>query len=302
MSQSISLFHLIYRHFQFLFSPSLTADKKRLSGALLLMKFTTIFLLYAATASAGPAARLNNHHHHHGLGGKRTTAAKQPVPPPQVPLRRARAAGNPRKLGAVDQPAPEQPRTLFQQPLGPLGGLLGMPRELISNFVGSSPLMQLTGAAVSYNHQPAEIMQNHFGGFVDRTRNVADSSLDTVEQLAQGVAQRSRSVLDRATTRAADFVDHSVALGSNSLGAGIDAARNLQEEAKRIAAQAAGAAHGAVKAGELAFAGAFDRLATAVNHAVPTQDSLMAQEANSIQGSSLYNPLGTLMNLASAGV
>lgn len=258
------------------------------------MKFITLSVISAIVVLAGPIGKSNK-----GLG-KRQTSAKQQPPPQQVPLRRVRAGASPRKLGAESSSqAPEVPRLLYQQPL--LGGLLGVPRDLISNFVAGggpvSSLAQLTGAG--YAGAPAQLMQNHFGGFVDRTRNVADSSLDTVEQIAQGVAQRSRSVLDRATSRAADFVDHSVALGSNSLGAGIDAARGLQEEAKRIAAQAAGAAHGAVKAGELAFAGAFDRLASAVNHAVPTQETLMAQEA---QGGILTNPLGTLMSLASSGV
>eukprot|EP01053_Blabericola_migrator_P009156 Blabericola_migrator_1__9155@NODE_48_length_16467_cov_53_390427_g44_i0_p8_GENE_NODE_48_length_16467_cov_53_390427_g44_i0NODE_48_length_16467_cov_53_390427_g44_i0_p8_ORF_typecomplete_len259_score19_16Apolipoprotein/PF01442_18/0_65Senescence/PF06911_12/0_2Senescence/PF06911_12/3_9e02Tape_meas_lam_C/PF09718_10/51Tape_meas_lam_C/PF09718_10/33_NODE_48_length_16467_cov_53_390427_g44_i072097985 len=258
------------------------------------MKFIEFFFI-ATLAAAGPLG--NKSSHHHGLTKRKenkqgTVVAQQQSPP----LRRARSA-NPRKLGDLEPIDPL--RLLYSQPFG---GLLGMPRDILSNMLGGpgAALNQLTGAT---SNQPAHIVQNHIGGFVDRTRNMADSSLDTVEQIAQGVAQRSRSVLDRATSRAAGFVDHSVALGSNSLGAGMDAARSLQEEAKRIAQTAAGAASGAVKAGELAFAGAFDKLAGAVNGAVTTHDSLLTHETTGAnQQGLLMNPLGTLMNLAAGTI
>lgn len=182
-----------------------------------------------------------------------------------------------------------------------IGGILSMPRDLLSNFVGGSAA-PIVGAAAG----GAQNVQRSVGDFVDRTRNVADSSLDTVEQIAQGVAQRSRSVLDRATSRAAGFVDSSVALGTNTLGAGLDAARGLHEEARRAAAQAAGATHGAVRAGEMAFAGAFDKLATAVNQHNPTHEGLLAAAGGLPNGAGLHgllgNPLNSIIGLAAGNI
>lgn len=172
-----------------------------------------------------------------GVNQPARKAVQTPKAANKSTLRRARQTPN-RKLAAAD---------------GPIVNLLQLPRVLITPFLLGQNALVAAGAS------GAQQAQQDLGHVMDRTRTVADAGFNNFENIAAGVAQRTRGYLDRVTARAADIVDHSVALGTNSIGAGFEAARGLHSEANKMADQAASVATGAMKVGEAALNGAVDR-------------------------------------------
>lgn len=137
--------------------------------------------------------------------------------------------------------------------------------------------MSFGGAATS---QPAETMQQGIGEIVDRGRNVADTGLDTVENIASGFTNGGRNFMDIATGHAANFVDQTTNIGSSGLGAGVNTIRNLQREGQRAAQQATGMTQGAVSMGENAIVGTLDRFAQAIAGVVPFPQNALGDFGN----------------------
>lgn len=253
-------------------------------------------------------------------GGKRAGGHQAPIPNIKTnaskgpALRRARQvpssgkSGNVSKVKVGDRPhgdaAQRKLAAIDLDVPNAVNSLLNVPRDILGSVVPAvlpfgGGLLNGAGFGGSPNAPMNQLfgMQNNLGGFVDKTRGVADTGFDTMEQIVSGLASKGRGVLDRAASRAAEVVENSVALGGNSLGATLNTARGVQGEAKRIAGQAAGAAQNALRTGEGAVVGVLDRLVDTVGPA--TSGALFLQGGDLSSPSLLSKPLSAITNIAS---
>jgi len=227
------------------------------------LPFAALPFLLSNLAFAGQPSK--SHHHHDSV---QHSAKKQANPSPNgkhAALRKAKQA---------------PPRHLFVRDVLNVGNpflnsIFNVPSGIVDNLVGTAANLPLIGEAFArspIDYSNGYSAQRGMEDTADRPRTIAETGFDVVEQLANGVAQKSRNALDRATSRASGLVDTSVSLGTSSLGAGLNAVREFQNEVKKIAGQAAGVAQGAMKAGEVAVVGAFDKMSNTMGQAVPYMD------------------------------
>lgn len=170
-----------------------------------------------------------------------------------------------------------------------VNSLFQIPSEIFNNFVGAASGVlpdQFRGLAGLGLGTPNQLAQQGVEEVADRAKTFADTGFDVFEHFANGVAQKGRDAIDRATARAAGLIDSSLLIGTSSLGAGVEAARGFQNEAKKFA----DVAQATVRAGENAFSNTFDRVNNVARGGFASAE---------LPNKERTNPVNSIFNIAS---
>jgi len=151
-----------------------------------------------------------------------------------------------------------QPAFLLNLPVEVLEKLTqgagGIPN--LENFVKIADIGKMTnlGAMLDGNGIFGQTFGGDFvGQAVTKAKETADDGVARVEHFASAFADRGRGIVDMVGGKTQEIFDKGISVGSNTWQSAEDTARDLREESKAVADQAAAVAEEGVKVGERTF-------------------------------------------------